>query len=587
MKWEINPRVTKEFSDEFPQYSQVTLQLLYDRGLRTQQEIDEFLNPDYESDLHIPFLMKEMDKTVERVFKAIDNNEKVVIYGDYDADGICASAIIFLTLKRLGLAADVFIPDRFKEGYGLTPERIKEIADRKITLLITVDCGITEFEEVKLANSLGIDVIITDHHLVPERLPPAFSILNPKQKDDNYPFKFLSSAGIAFKLAQAIIKSKVKSQKSKVNDGFEKWLLDLVAISTVADVVPLLGENRTLVKYGLVVVAQTKRIGLKKLMDLAGLSPTLNRKSLVTNIDSYSLGFVICPRINSASRIDHANTSFELLITENQEEADSLARKLNGKNKERQVMVDKIMQEVLLRISENNTPKIIFEGSDDWSSGIIGIVAGKLKDKFFRPVVIYSKEDIFSRASLRSIADFNIVDAMKKCEEYFVDYGGHAMAGGFTVKNEDLERVKKCLTKIAEKCLRDEKIIPTINIDMEVDAEEISWGMLDEIKKLEPFGEGNRKPTFLTRGLEIRDLREVGNNGKHLRMFLESRITNFIPSKVEGQELRRFKAIGFGLGNGHNLKIGDKIDVVFELDYDEWNGERQLLLKIIDLKHAK
>ena len=544
------------FLEQFPEYSRLTLQLFWDRGLKTQKAIDEFFNPDYNEDLHDPFLMKGMKKTVERIEKALKNKEKITIFGDYDADGVCGTAILSETLNALGINPDTYIPNRNKEGYGLNLKAVKEVAAKKTDLIITIDCGITDFEEIKLANKLGMDVVIVDHHEVPNKIPSAVSIINPRQKGEKYPFRELAAAGVAFKLAQALL-------KSKVSEGWEKWLLDLVAIATVADMMPLIGENRTLVKYGLVVLTKTRRLGLQELMKTAR----------ITKVDAYTLGYILGPRLNAAGRMEHANTAYELLVTKSKEEAETLARRLDEKNQERQKLTNRIIREAESRLDLKKA-KMIFEGDKNWLIGVVGLIAGRLADRYYRPVVIFQKMKDKTKGSARSIPSFNIVEAIAMCQELLGDFGGHPGAAGFTVSNKNLKKFKEKLLKIADKKIKEEDLIPLLNIDLELEPRELSFEIYEEIQRFAPFGEENSKPLFLMKGLKIVNLRGVGNNGNHLKCYLAG--------KTKG-----FQAIGFGLGYFcGKIKQGDRIDIVFELIADDWNGARKLQLKIIDLKKS-
>jgi len=560
--WKINEKPPKDFLERFPEYSKLTLQLLWDRGLKTQKQIDEFFNPDYGEDLHDPFLMLGMKKSVNRIEEAIKNKEKITIFGDYDADGVCGSAILSETLKFLGNNPSVYIPDRNKEGYGLNLKAVEEVAKNKTGLIVTVDCGVTDFEEIKLANKLGIEVIVTDHHEPPKKNPSAYSIVNPRQKGETYPFKELAATGVAFKLAQALL------LKSKNHEIFEKWLLDLVAIATVTDSMPLVGENRTLVKYGLMVLAQTKRPGLQELMKIARIKPDFNREALTTNLDAHTLGFIIGPRLNAAGRMDHANTAYELLTTNLQDEAGALARRLNEQNQERQRLTERIVGEVEKRIGEE---KLIFEGDSNWPVGIVGLISGQLADRHFRPSIIFQKMENQSKGSARSIASFNIIEAISKCHNLLEDYGGHPGAAGFTILNKNLDKFKKKLLEIAEKEIKEEDLAPVLNIDLEIDPAELNFDVYEEIQKFAPFGEGNIKPLFLMKNLKVVNFRKVGNSCNHLKMYLK---------RTKG-----FQAIGFGLADFCDMiKEDDELDVVFELTVDNWNGTSELQLKIIDLK---
>lgn len=569
--WKINKKAPKEFLQKFPEYSQLTLQLLWDRGLKTQKAIDEFFNPDYDQDLHDPFLLKDIKKTIKRIDKAAKNKEKVAIFADYDADGICGAVLLMEILKSVGIRPEIYIPDRNKEGYGLNLKAIDEIAKRGVSLILTIDCGVTDLEEVKLANKLGMEVIIVDHHEIPSKLPPALAIINPKQKNDKYPFKQLSATGVAFKLVQAFFKT------LKVPAFHEKWLLDLVAIATVTDSMLLMGENRTLVRYGLIVLSQTKRIGLKELMRTARIKPVFNPQTLDTNLNTYSLGFVLGPRLNAASRIDHGTVAYKLLIASNEEEAKETSQQLEEKNQQRQKVLERMFREARNKaIKHLKDKKIIFEGDKEWIAGIIGLVAQRLSSEFWRPCFIYQKLKDYSLGSARGIPGFNIVEALSQGKKLLLEFGGHYGAAGFKIENKNLKEFEKIIEKTANKKLKKEELIPCLDIDAEIEADDLNWQVFQEINNFAPFGEGNSSPIFLLKRARVSEIRNVGSNGNHLKMTLE---------KETKKGIKKIKAIGFGLCEFYDkIRIGDKIDVAFELIANEWNGTRELQLKIIDLK---
>ncbi len=583
MNWTFKPKPPDEFIKQFPEYEPIVLQLLYARDLKDQKAIDEFFNPDYEGDLHDPFLMLGMGKAVTRILKAIKKQESIVMFGDYDADGICGTAILHKTLTAIGAKTiEIYIPDRAKEGYGLNLKAISEIAKKGASLIITIDCGITDIEEVKLANSFGMDVVIIDHHEVIVGLPKAVAIVDPHQKGDKYPFKDLAAVGVAFKVVQGILKevrtNKIHNIENIPKFGWEKWLLDLVAIATVADCVSLVGENRTLVKYGLVVLAQTNRVGLKELLEIARIKPTLDLRNLETNLDAHTLGFILGPRLNAASRMKHANIAYELVITESGERAKELAKEIDQKNRERQSLTEKMMVEVGERIKQKKSlPFVIFEGNGDWPIGLIGLAAGRLTDKYCRPAIIYSETDKYNKASARSIPKFDLVEAFKKMDGLLIEYGGHPQSAGFSFKKENAKAIEKAFEKLARENLKEEDLAIELGIDAEIKPQEINFPFFDQLQKFAPFGEDNPKPEFLVKNLEILDIKNVGANGKHMKFVFG---TDELPGK-------KFKAIGFNLTakNGY-LKLNDKVDLVFELIVDEWNGNRELQMKIIDIKQS-
>jgi len=577
-RWKISAKAPKDFQELFPEYSPLVLQLLYDRDLRTQEKIDEFFNPDYNEDLHDPFLLKDIKPALKRIFKAIKNKEKITIYADYDADGICSGAILWEPLKRLGARLDIYIPDRNEEGYGLNSEVVNLLAKKGTKLLITVDCGISNKEEVEVARKQKVDVVIIDHHYVPKDLPRACAVINPKQKDCKYPFKELAAAGVVFKVVQALLISDINSPVDigyqRIPKGFEKWLLDLVAIATVADCVSLLGENRTLVKYGLYVLAKTRRVGLQELMKVAGIKPRVDSDAIKCNLNAFTLGFQVGPRLNAAGRMDHAATSFKLLITKDTIKAKDLALKINRQNQARQKLTDKIVKEAKKKVDLNK--KIIFARDSKWPLGVVGLVAGKLTEEFSRPSLIFNQGQKICRGSGRSIPSFNLIKAIEQCSKLLLNFGGHAGAAGGTVKNENFDDFWEKLEKIARKKLKKGDLVPQINIAKTLKPEEISWSSYDEFQKFAPFGKENPRPLFLVKNLEVREKRIVGKNGGHLKLKIQNP-----KSKIQHE------AIGFNFADwDKKLKIGDKVDLVFELMADEFNGQRKLQLKIIDIKKS-
>ncbi|KKT26695.1 MAG: Single-stranded-DNA-specific exonuclease RecJ [Parcubacteria group bacterium GW2011_GWA2_43_9b] len=586
MLWKLKPTAPKEFIAQFPEYPPAALELLWHRGLDSQEKIDEFFNPDYE-DLHDPFLMLGMKEAIKRLEKAIKKKTKIAIFGDYDADGVCGAVILKTVLEKLGadVSGRIYVPDRVKEGYGLNQDAIKKMAQEKVKLLVTVDCGISETADVDFANSSGIEVIITDHHQPGKKLPKAKAIINPWQAKDKYPFKELAGVGVAFKLAQALLSDKcsVISDKS-IPKGWEKWLLDLVALGTVADCVPLLGENRILVKYGLIVLAQTQRAGLQELMKVARLNPIYEIEKLKTNLDTYSLGFVLAPRLNAAGRIDHADLAVDLLLTEDRAAAQEMAQKINDHNRQRQKITEDIVMEIERRIKDEiiddeNNP-VIIASDPSWSPGVIGLVAGKIADRYNRPTFIFSAANGNGssrlRGSARSVPDFNLIEAISQCADLLIEFGGHIGAAGLELPAENLEAFKIKINAIAREAFKGKDLTPVLEADLKLQAKDIDWDLFDNLEKLEPFGEGNARPLWLVENLTIVSARVVGNGSKHLKLEL----------KNENLPNKKFKAIGFGLAkNGNaNLSFGDKIDIVCELIVDEWNGTRNLQLKIIDIK---
>lgn len=539
-----------------PGIPNLVLKLLGLRGLFREEAISEFLNPDY-AKLHDPFLFKDMAKAVERIRRAIEKKEKITIYADYDADAITAAAVLWLSFKKLGVIADYYIPDRFVEGYGINLDAVKAIANNGTKLIITVDCGINAVDEANVCRTLGVDLIITDHHELTGELPKALAIINPKNPFDKYPFGYLTGVGVAFKLVQALFQ--VSSLKIQ---GTEKWLLDLVALGTVADCQNLTGENRILVSFGLKVLQKTKHLGLKALLHTAGLK--LNK------YDTFTLGFILAPRINAAGRIKHADTAFKLLISEDAVEAEKLAEELNTLNKHRQLLTEQITSEARSQLELQTNKKVMLAHGADWPKGIVGLVAGRLAEEYSRPVLVLSTTDGISTGSARAPLGFNMVEALKSVKDLLQKFGGHAQAAGFTLEAKNISDLHGKLLEFA--AASDLVLEPILEIDAEVAFDDLTWDNLEYLEKLAPFGFGNPKPKLMARDFGLLDYRLVGATNQHLKMRLQT----------GGQIL---EAIAFGqpfLAN--NLLTGGKIDAIFELTSNKWNGNMEMQLKIIDLR---
>ncbi len=558
--WTQPDKINKENIDKFPELNNTIVQLLLNRGLNTQEKIDEFLYPEYSQDIHDPFLFSDMKKTVERIYQSIEKKELITIYGDYDADGVSSSTILFDVLTTLGAKVEVFLPHREKDGYGLNPKAVEELLKNNTKLIITVDCGISNTKEVDDVNNHNIDIIITDHHAIPETIPKAFSIIHP-QLDTKYPFNYLAGVGVAFKLSQALLRSSKLTDKDK--EIKEKWLLDMVSIATVADMVPLLGENRTLVKYGLIVLSKTKRIGLRKLIEVSNID--------YSKIDTRSIGYGIAPRINAAGRMDHANLAFYLLTEEDEDRALELAIELNNSNLERQRITETMFRQALsLDIDLNDRLLIFF--NKDWSSGLTGLVASKLLRKYNRPCLVITKNEENNHlvGSGRSIDQFNITKALTKIEKLLLRYGGHPQACGFSFTEDKLEEFSASIKKIAEEELKGKEFKPTLDIEIEIDFNDISWELVDLVDKFKPFGKDNEEPLFLSKNLILTNTKKVGKDEKHWKLeFMKDN------KKIGG--------IGFGLTD-IDLTVGNNVDIVYNLSINEWNGNRQIQLMIKDIK---
>ena len=570
MRWQVSPEVSPDMKKEFPDYHRVVLQLLANRGLLAIEAAEKFLRPDYQRDLHSPFLFKDMERAMQRLFEAVSKGERVMIYGDYDADGVCSTVILHQALKGLGLETDYYIPFRETEGYGLNKAAAEKIIREKFQLVITVDCGVANGEEVAMLEAAGINVIILDHHEEPLVLPEAYALINPNVKSCGYPVSRLCGAGVAFKFVQAIVEWQERHDSMiKLPLGFEKWLLDLVAMATIADIVPLIGENRVLVKYGLMVMSKTRNAGLSGLIDSIG-----NQRG---QLDTEFVGWRLVPRINAAGRIDHASAAFYLLTAKKQEEADKWIGMLEENNKNRQQMTETILRqaEAQLKDLSDDNKSIIVVGKN-WPVGVVGLAAGRLCDKYHRPTLAFHIDGDKYVASGRSIEEFDITEALKACDDLLLRYGGHPQACGLTIVGEDnFLEFKRRFERLAAEKLSGLKLEKTLPVEAEVRLDELNFELLSDIAAFEPFGEANEKPLFLAKRLRIEQVQTVGADGKHLKVLVSQ----------NGDLKRLHKLIGFSFGDWcAKLKAGDLIDIVFELGMNEWNGNRELQLKIIDLK---
>ncbi|OGH13914.1 MAG: single-stranded-DNA-specific exonuclease RecJ [Candidatus Levybacteria bacterium RIFCSPHIGHO2_01_FULL_38_26] len=525
--------------------------LLENRGLKTKKEIDEFLNPKLEQ-VNIKSIgidKTELRKAIERIVKAIKNKEKIVVFGDYDADGICGTAILWETLHSMGADVMPYIPHRIEEGYGLSETGIKnlKLKIKNCGLIITIDNGIVANKAVDFANKAGIDVIVTDHHVPSKKLPDALAIVHTTK---------LCGAGVAYLLSQ------------EIKNGEEDNHLELVALATVADLVPLVGANRTLVKFGIEKLRQTKRIGLLELYKESGL-----RQS---EIGVYEIGHIIAPRLNAMGRLEDGIESLRLLCTNNQEKARMLAYKLGSTNRQRQELTIQAVEHARLEVisKKSEIKSLMFISHESYQQGVIGLVAGKLTEEFYRPAIVVSIGEKYSKASARSISGFNIIEFIRESSEFLVDAGGHPMAAGFTVETTKLALLQKTFEEKALTLLDEEKLTRILRVDCELPLSAVDKNLYDGIQNLAPFGMRNPEPVFVSKDVVIEDMRAVGINGKHLKLQF----------RIQNSEFR-INAIAFGMGERlGEFKVGDKVDIAYTIDKDTWNGNKKLQLKVKDLR---
>ena len=543
-------RIVKKFN-----ISKIVARAIANKGIQEESAVATFLNPT-RKDFHDPFLMIDMEKAINRIINAIQKEEKTIIYGDYDVDGITSSVILKMFLEEQGLSADIYIPNRLDEGYGLNENAVRQIAEENYKLMITVDCGITGVKEVDLANELGVDVIITDHHEQAENLPKAIAVIDPKRKDNTYPFRGLAGVGVAFKTIQAI------SQKMGLKEETYLKYLDIVCVGTISDIVPLEDENRVISQLGLKLIKQTKNIGLKVLLDSIGYS----------KIDSTAISFGIAPRINACGRLGNEKIALDLFFSKDEEEAKNIAEVLNNYNKDRQDIEKRIFCEAV-ELAEKTDSTCIVIGKENWHHGVIGIVSSKITEMYGKPSILLCYEGELARGSGRSIKGFDLHEALEKCSNHIKQFGGHSMAIGITINKSEEEEFKKELEQYAiTKNIKE--IVPIIFIDQKLELSEITVEDVKDFKLLEPFGEANNMPIFQINNLKIESIRTL-SEGKHLKLFLKD------------DNGKTIDAIGFNLGYlAEEYKIGSKIDIVGSLEINEFRGLETLQISIKDFRHA-
>jgi single-stranded-DNA-specific exonuclease len=551
-RWHILPPVPRGHPLGKCGLSPLIAQILFNRGLADASQVEPFLRAD-KSLSPDPFLLPDMEIAVTRIYRAILGGEKIAVYGDFDADGITSTALLVQGLNTFNVQAIPYIPHRINEGHGLKIAAVENLHKEGVSLIITTDCGITGVAPVKKAHRLGIDVIITDHHTPTEELPPALAAINPKRTDSSYPFIELAGVGVAYKLLQALLMGMNKESQLET-------VTDLVALGTVADMTPLLGENRYFVNKGLQRMNASPRLGLCELLTRAGLTTGA--------LTSENITWTIAPRLNTASRLDNALPSYELLMTDSIERAGELTRWLEQKNTERQQMTTRAASLAREQVLSRPLESLLMVTADDFTAGISGLIANKLTDEFYRPTVVIRTGKKISTGSCRSIPEFNLINALSQCRELFVEFGGHAGAAGFMILTHNLPHLYERLLKLAATQLTDVDLRPKIDIDAEVSLKALAGNAYRTIQKLAPFGQANPQPVFISRNVRVVDSRTMGNNGGHLRLKLE-------------QNGMVWDAVAFGFGN-NQAELSEPLDIVYNLELDQWNGKSTLRLNLLD-----
>lgn len=558
-RWNILPKNEEQINmlAKSAGISPIIANILINRGITTPDEAKTFLDPENKQDFYDPFLMKDMDKAVDRIKKAIDDGEKIVIYGDYDVDGITATSVLFICLSALNANVGYYIPNRQNEGYGLNIDAMNSLYEDGYTLLVSVDCGISGVEEIEAMKG-KMTVIVTDHHQPPDIIPDALAVINPHQKDCNYPDKNLAGVGVAFKLCQALMST------LGVHDYHET--IDIVALGTIADIVPLLGENRRIVKQGLKKIAETENIGLRALLKVGGLKE---------KVSAEDVSFGLAPRLNAAGRLDEASIGVELLLTNDAEKAREIAEKLNLANQERQqieaVIRDEVEKIIVEKGKENK--KVLVVAGENWHSGVIGIVASKIVDKYYRPTIIISTQDGKGKGSCRSIAGFNMYDALLGAKEILLSYGGHPMAAGLSLSEDKIDELDAILEQYAENNLKPDDYIPDINIDYVLDPSEITFSLIEDLAKLEPFGAGNAQPLFACRNIHASYVSRIGRDNPQLHLSFWLNANN-----------RSLRAVGWNMASYYYTASKQPIDIAFVPQENRYQGEVSLQCKLKDIR---
>ncbi len=564
MRWNLkskpNPEKVQAIQSAL-QVDEIIAKLLVQRGIETFEQAKTFFRPTL-ADLHNPYLMKDMDKAVARIEKAIDNNENILIFGDYDVDGTTAVSLVSSYLRSFYPNVATYIPDRYAEGYGISYMGIDYAEDNDISLIIALDCGIKSIDHVNYAKAKNIDFIICDHHRPGDILPDAVAVLDPKREDCSYPYDELCGCGVGFKLIQALAENRNQTIDDLV------LYLDLVATAIAADIVPITGENRVLAKFGLEVINSNPRPGIKALIQNV-------KKKVLTITD---VVFIVAPRINAAGRIKHGNEAVALLTEYDLDQAEQFASEIEQHNSDRKELDKQITKEALLQIEENNEQNrfstVVYQ--ENWHKGVIGIVASRLVENYYRPTIVFTKSGEKLAASARSVKDFDVYNALEACAEHLEQFGGHMYAAGMTLLEENYENFKNAFEKVVQETIHPDLLTPEISYDAEIELSEINPKLMRLLKQFEPFGPENMTPLFLAKGLtDSGYAKTLGSDNEHLKAF------------VKQGNSESFGAIGFGLGNKLDLVTKkNKFDAIFSLEENEWKDTVTLQLQLRDINSS-
>ena len=557
LRWNLLPPVPAGHPVCNCGFSPLLVQLMYNRGLTDPAQIESFITSDSKLSGD-PLLLPDIHQGINRIYQGLLSGEKIAVYGDFDVDGITGTAVLVQGLQALGGNITPYIPHRIREGHGLNSDALDYLKNEGMSLVITVDCGVTGISQVKRAKRQGLDIVITDHHTPLGELPDAIAVVDPKRDDSKYPFNELAGVGVAFKFLEALYNGMGKEKE------VENYL-DLVALGTVADMMPLLGENRYLVKQGLKVLNTNRRPGIREISALAGIN--------ADTIGAEEISWSLAPRLNAAGRLQHALTSYKLMVTESTEEALELSTVLEEQNAERQKMTGRSLAKAKEQVLAKGISPILIASDPDYPPGIIGLVAGRLSEEFYRPAIVIKVGEKSSNGSCRSIPEFNIINALNECHELMSDFGGHARAAGFTMPTKNLSKLEEKLNLMAEQQLAGLDLRPRLDIDAEMNLSQLGGNTYQSLQSLAPFGMGNPIPTFVSRSVEVVDCQTMGNNGGHLRLKLRQNNVNW-------------EAVAFGLGECFK-DMHSHIDIVYNLRLEHWRGEERLRLNIQDIAPSK
>ena len=552
-RWNLLPPIPAKHALNNSALPPLVTQLLYNRGITEPADIELFINADSRLSFD-PLLLPDMHPAIARIYRALLSTEKIAIFGDFDVDGISSSALLAQGLNALGANTMVYIPNRINEGHGLNTAALEQLQQQGVDLVISVDCGVTGIAAVKKANSKGLDIIITDHHVPLDELPAAIAVIDPMRADSAYPFRELAGVGVAFKLLQALYRNMGKE------DQLEEFF-DLVALGTVADMSPLLGENRYLVRRGLELLNAAPRLGIKQMAALANID--------TNSLSSEDISWVMAPRLNAAGRLENAMASYNLLTTNIASEAHDLALLLEETNAERQKLTASALATARKQILDKGISELLITGDKDYPGGILGLVAGKLSNEFYRPCIAVRIGNKYSSASCRSIPEFDIMQAINSCSSLLSRFGGHSQAAGFTLLTQNLPDLERQLCQLAATRLAGLDLKPHLDIDAEVMLDNMTGETFRALQLLAPFGKGNQLPVFLSRSVTVTDCQFMGNSGDHLRLKLK-------------QNGVLWNAVAFGLGDCH-AKMQPLIDIVYNVELNRWGGKERLRLNVLDI----